>query len=101
ITGQWATDDSGGGITLIDGNYNIVGTTSPSGNFTSFTPFTLTGAVTAGLNYLDFVNVNSGGPGGLRVEFQSATVTPEPSSILLGGLGAIGLLIASRRRRKA
>jgi hypothetical protein len=31
----------------------------------------------------------------------SVTVTPEPSSFILGGLGVVGLFVAARRRRKS
>ncbi len=41
-------------------------------------------------------NSTFGGPYVMQV-----TVTPEPASLLLAGLGAVGLLVAVRRRRKA
>ncbi len=36
-----------------------------------------------------------------RIYSVQATATPEPSTFVLGGLGAAGLIVAARRRRKA
>jgi hypothetical protein len=48
----------------------------------------------AGLNTLDFVVVNDGGPTGLRVEMSGDANTPEPASLALlaAGLAGLGLL---------
>ncbi len=96
ITGQWATDDEGPDILL-----NGVSTVATSGGFGSFFPFSITGSVVAGANTLSFENFNSGGPGGVRVEFTSADVSPvpEPSSLAIFGIGALGLVIARLPRR--
>ncbi len=94
ITGQWATDDSGTDI-LING----VSTGATAGGFGSWTPFSITGVVHAGVNTLDFLQVNGGGPGGIRVEFFSPNPAPEPASFAIwGAVIAGGLLVAPRRR---
>ncbi len=96
ISGQWATDNEAVGITLN-------GVTVNAGNnneFSVWTPFSISGAVVAGTNVLNFISNNDGGPGGVRVEFTSAT-TPEPASLVVWGLAITGGLVVARRRRKA
>lgn len=93
IVGQWATDNAGSDI-LING----VSTGATSSGFSAFAPFTITAPVVVGVNTLDLVQTNAGGPGGVRAEFSSASVTPEPASLSLLGLGGLSLLA---RRRKA
>ncbi len=94
ITGQWASDDGGTNILL-----NGVSTGITGGAFTAWSQFTITGPVTAGVNTLDFIQTNNGGPGGVRVEFTGGTVTPEPASLLVWGLAIAGGLVALRRRK--
>ena len=94
ITGRLAADDQVTDILLngvSTGSINI-------GGYSFWTPFTISGAVTAGVNTLDFINFNALGPGGMRVEFASANV-PEPSSLVLMGLGVAGLFCWAGRRR--
>ncbi len=103
IEGSWSTDNSGNDI-LVNGQ--STGNTSPG--FNGFTDFTLSGSsglFTAGINTLDFNWSNDGGPGGMAVEFSSATAspTPEPASMALIGTGlmAFGLIGRVRRRAKS
>ncbi len=100
IIGQWSMDDAGVDI-LING----VSTSPASSDFTSWTGFSINNNFVAGINTLDFVINNAGGPTGLRVEM-SGTVdpatgdsVPEPATMLLlgAGLSVLGIL----RHRKA
>jgi len=102
ITGNWAVDNLGNDI-LINGV--STGITSPG--FFSFTNFVLpTGSYVIGLNTLDFVVEDDGGPGALNVYFDSATAptggpaaTPEPGSIaLFVGMSLSGATFLRRRR---
>lgn len=103
ITGGWTTDNDGVEILL-----NGVDTGNPATSFTQFAsgfaPFTISGGFVAGLNTLDFIINNGGGPTALRVEMTGTadTATPLPAALPLyaTGLGVMGLL-RWRRKRKA
>jgi hypothetical protein len=95
ITGQWSMDNGGVNI-LING----VAINPVSSDFTSWRSFSVNSDFVAGINTLDFVINNEGGPTGVRVEMSgSASDAPEPAPIVLlgGGLSVLGLL----RFRKA
>jgi hypothetical protein len=86
LTGRWSTDNEGIGISL-NGGPPTNPITDPL-SFESWHPFTVTGVVTAGVNTLDFLVHNDGGPTGVRVEFFQATVVPAPPGVLLASVGA-------------
>jgi hypothetical protein len=102
FTGQWSTDNEGVDI-LLNGLSTGNSIPDPT-SFTSFHNFTITGNGVSGLNTLDFVVNNDGGPTGLRVEFFTANATPavpEPSTLSLAAIGLTGLLgYGWRCRRK-
>jgi hypothetical protein len=95
LSGRWSTDNSGDNI-LVNG----VGTGNTAGGYSSWYTFTLTSGFIAGINTIDFAWTNSGGPGGVRVEWTSATAdasVPEPASILLTLTGAAAIAFFRRR----
>jgi len=102
--GLWATDNNG--ITIYLNGHNE-GDVTPSSGFISFSSFSINAAdFVAGANNLVFVvfNENFGtphsSPTGLNVE-GAITSVPEPSTMAIAGLGALGLIGYGLRRRKA
>jgi len=119
ISGQWSVDNSLIGVSLngnpVPGPFPgfPVDPTTPATPFTQWAPFSFQATLVAGTNTLDFDAYNwgpqtSGNPVGLRVEFtpgvstNAAAPVPSPSSLVgLLGVGAMGLVSVSWRRRRA
>lgn len=93
IGGVWGTDDPGTDI-LINGS----STGQISAAFTTLVPFMVTSGFNVGLNTLDFLLTNAGGPTGLRVDrFRGKyDLIPEPGTWILAALGLGGLLVRRR-----
>jgi hypothetical protein len=67
--------------------------------YESFTPLSITSGFVAGVNTLDFIVNNAGGPTALRVELTgTASPVPEPASLLL--LASLVTLTATSLRRR-
>lgn len=95
FSGRGAADD-GGQLFLNGASIGSIG------NFTGWTSFSANSGFIAGVNTLDFVSTNGGGPAGARIEFSASNVggaVPEPASwaLMVGGFGFAGA--ALRRRR--
>ena len=103
LSGQWASDNQTleiriNGVNVL-GAPNCANSTADLTCFTTFDPFSISGGFVAGVNTLDFVVLNGGGPSGLRVEVAgSADPIPEPGTLLLLGSGITALAMRRRRR---
>jgi hypothetical protein len=79
ITGGWSSDNDGVRILL-----NGIDTGNPGTSFTQFSagfaPFSVTAGFLPGINTLDFIVDNGGGPTALRVEMTGTAAVPEPAS---------------------
>ena len=98
LTGQWATDNPGVDI-LINGT----STGFTASGFTDWTPFSISSGFVSGVNTLDFIVNNQGGPTGLRTEVTGTataveSAVPEPGTLYMLGAG-LGMTAFLRRRR--
>jgi hypothetical protein len=100
ITGQWSADNQGLNI-LINGVATGQTANGGSNAFGGFTPFTITSGFVAGVNTIDFLVENDGGPTGLRVEATGtatpAGLIPEPSGLAAIAAGMAALMAMWRR----
>jgi hypothetical protein len=105
ISGGWSTDNNGLSI-LLNGVDTGNGGTSFAQFASGFAPFSITSGFAIGLNTLDFIVSNGGGPTALRVEMTgtaaiSAVPEPETYAMLLAGLGLLGFAARRRKREEA
>lgn len=106
ITGNWAIDNQGLDV-LINGistgiahKYND--STILPGPFSEFDVFAISTGLVPGTNTLDFVTYNLDiSPHGLHVQLSgTAEPIPEPSTLVLFGMAAPGLLVCAWRQRR-
>lgn len=105
ITGQFAADNSLATIKL-NGTTIYTGPGAPTSQFGSWTAFGATTGFVLGQNTLEFellnYALNGGNPGGLNVQFLTATTSvPEPATWAMMLLGFLGMRWLAYRRRKA
>jgi VPDSG-CTERM motif len=105
ISGSWGVDNNGsimldGSPAIGTGALSLTGGTT--GNFNIFHNFSITGGFHAGINTLDFVAENDGGPGALNVTNLMGTSVPDAGSTLpLLGFALLGVAVLRGRRAHA
>ncbi len=93
ISGQWSVDNYG-----IDILLNGVSTGFAAAGFQSFYSFAINSGFADGVNTLDFIVNNQGGPTGLRTEMAGVAEVPEPASMAVLGAGLLSLAFTRSRR---
>ena len=96
VSGGWSTDNNGLDI-LING-ISLAATTSFTQFSAGFSAFSITSGFVAGVNTIDFLVNNGGGPTALRVEMTGTADVPEPHMLSLAAVALLGLGLARRRR---
>ena len=95
LVGKWSADNAGVNI-LING----VSTGQTVTSFDTFNGFSVTSGFIDGLNTIDFLVRNDGGPTGLRVEgVLTASPISEPVSLAILGVGLAGVGFLRRFNR--
>jgi PEP-CTERM motif len=104
LSGLWASDNNG----CIFLNGATTGDCTGFAAFGSLTAFSITSGFVAGVNTLDFIVTNGGGPSGVIAEVSGTASSasgvttpsgvPEPSSLLMVGVSLIGVGGLLRRK---
>lgn len=99
IDGRWITDNSGVDIILNGHHLGLLN----KGNVNAWTTFSIaSGYYLEGINTLDFIVQNDGGPTGLRAELTgTASPVPAPAAIWMFGAGLLGWGAALRKKAQS
>lgn len=97
LSGMWTSDNDA----CIDLNGVSTGICTAFAGFGSLHAFTITSGFTSGVNKLDFIVDNGGGPTGVFAQVSgtaSSSAVPEPSLVSLVAIALLGLCGVFRRK---